>query len=170
MLEDRTGNTSKARKLFDAATVADKTHAAAWHGWAVLELREGNSGKAKTLLRKGLKFCAPNEFLLQTLALLEVKSGRYEQARSLFGKATRTNSKSAASWLVCPSMCGHVGLCLTQLNCMGIIPFLAWQLWDAHLEVYCLVCTGTCLTGLLDGGCLCFISYGKLSVFVDPYI
>lgn len=100
VLEDRVGNTGKARKLFDAATAADRTHPAAWHGWAVLELREGNTKKARALLKKGLKFHGPNEYLLQTLALLDVKMGRYDQARILFGKATRSNPKSAASWLV----------------------------------------------------------------------
>ncbi|XP_024375259.1 uncharacterized protein [Physcomitrium patens] len=99
VLEDRVGNTGKARKLFDAATAADRTHPAAWHGWAVLELREGNTKKARALLKKGLKFHGPNEYLLQTLALLDVKMGRYDQARILFGKATRSNPKSAASWL-----------------------------------------------------------------------
>lgn len=94
------GNSSKARKLFDAATVADKAQASAWHGWAVLELREGNTKKARALLKKGIRFSGPNEYLLQTLALMEVKASKYEQARSLFNKATRANPKSAASWLV----------------------------------------------------------------------
>ncbi|KAG0571251.1 hypothetical protein M758_6G211800 [Ceratodon purpureus] len=99
VLEDRVGNTGKARKLFDAATAADQSHPAAWQGWAHLELREGNSKKARALLKKGLKYHGPNEYLLQTLALIDVRLGRYEQARILFGKATRANPKSAASWL-----------------------------------------------------------------------
>lgn len=80
--------------------MADKTQASAWHGWAVLELREGNTKKARALLKKGIRFSGPNEYLLQTLALMEVKAGKYEEARSLFNKATRANPKSAASWLV----------------------------------------------------------------------
>jgi tetratricopeptide (TPR) repeat protein len=99
VLEDRSGNSSKARKLFDAATVADKTHAAAWHAWAVLEFREGDTKKARGLLNKGLKNCGANEYIFQTLACIEVKAARFEQARLLFDKATRTNPKSAASWL-----------------------------------------------------------------------
>jgi tetratricopeptide (TPR) repeat protein len=99
VLEDRSGNSSKARKLFDAATVADKTHAAAWHAWAVLEFREGDTKKARGLLNKGLKNCGANEYIFQTLACIEVKAARFEQARFLFDKATRTNPKSAASWL-----------------------------------------------------------------------
>lgn len=112
VLEDRVGNTGKARKLFDAATAADQTHPAAWQGWAHLELREGNSKKARALLKKGLKYHGPNEYLLQTLALIDVKMGRYEQARTLFAKATRANPKSAASWLV---------RCLLGSNCAWVV-------------------------------------------------
>lgn len=94
------GNTRRARELFDAATVADKRHIAAWHGWGVLELKQGNISKARHLLAKGLKFCGGNEYIYQTLALLEAKASRYEQARYLFRQATKCNPKSCASWLV----------------------------------------------------------------------
>ncbi|XP_024929723.3 protein high chlorophyll fluorescent 107 isoform X2 [Ziziphus jujuba] len=99
VLENRIGNTRRARELFDAATVADKKHVAAWHGWAVVELKQGNLRKARNLLAKGLKFCGGNEYIYQTLALLEAKANRYEQARYLFRQATKCNYKSCASWL-----------------------------------------------------------------------
>lgn len=94
------GNFRRARDLFDAATVADKRHVAAWHGWAVLELKQGNIKKARHLLAKGLKYAGGNEYIYQTLALLEVKADRHEQARYLFKQATKCNPKSCASWLV----------------------------------------------------------------------
>lgn len=99
------GNVRRARELFDAATVADKKHVAAWHGWANLEIKQGNISKARNLLAKGLKFCGRNEYIYQTLALLEAKAGRYEQARYLFKQATISNSKSCASWLVSGFCC-----------------------------------------------------------------
>lgn len=99
VLENKMGNTRRARELFDAATVADKRHIAAWHGWGVLELKQGNIKKARHLLAKGLKFCGGNEYIYQTLALLEAKANRYEQARYLFRQATKCNPKSCASWL-----------------------------------------------------------------------
>ncbi|KAI5349226.1 PREDICTED: high chlorophyll fluorescent 107 [Prunus dulcis] len=99
VLENKMGNTRRARELFDAATVADKRHIAAWHGWGVLELKQGNIKKARHLLAKGLKFCGGNEYVYQTLALLEAKANRYEQARYLFRQATKSNPKSCASWL-----------------------------------------------------------------------
>ncbi|KAK4586506.1 hypothetical protein RGQ29_023590 [Quercus rubra] len=99
VLENKMGNTRRARELFDAATVANKRHIAAWHGWAVLELKQGNIKKARQLLAKGLKFCGGNEYIYQTLAMLEAKANRYEQARYLFRQATKYNPKSCASWL-----------------------------------------------------------------------
>lgn len=39
-------------QLFDAATVANSRHAAAWHGWGLLEKREGNLVKARDLWMK----------------------------------------------------------------------------------------------------------------------
>ncbi|GER25629.1 pre-mRNA splicing factor [Striga asiatica] len=99
VLENKMGNSRKAKELFDAATVADKKHIAAWHGWAVLEMKQGNIRKARNLLGKGLKFCGGNEYIYQTLALLEVKAKRFKEARYLFKQATKCNAKSCASWL-----------------------------------------------------------------------
>ncbi|XP_021724354.1 protein high chlorophyll fluorescent 107-like [Chenopodium quinoa] len=98
VLESDLGNTRKARELFDA-DFADKKHIAAWHGWAVLQLKQGNIKKARNLLGKGNKYCGGNEYVYQTLALLEAKANRYEQASYLFRQATRCNPKSCASWL-----------------------------------------------------------------------
>jgi hypothetical protein len=46
-----TGNVSRARKLFDAAIVVDETHAAAWHKWGMLEMRQGNYLRARCIGR-----------------------------------------------------------------------------------------------------------------------
>lgn len=99
VLEKKVGNIRRARELFDAATVADKRHVAAWHGWAVLEIEQGNIKKARNLLAKGLKYCGGNEYIYQTLALLEARGKRFEQACYLFQQATKCNPKSCASWL-----------------------------------------------------------------------
>ncbi|EPS60719.1 protein high chlorophyll fluorescent 107, partial [Genlisea aurea] len=99
VLENRMGNVRRSRELFDAATVADRKHIAAWHGWAVLEMKEGNAKKARYLLGRALKHCGGNEYVYQTLALLEVKARRFVEARHFFRQATRCNSRSCASWL-----------------------------------------------------------------------
>ena len=36
-------------QLYDAALVANKEHAAAYHGWGLLEKREGNFKKARDI-------------------------------------------------------------------------------------------------------------------------
>lgn len=41
-LAAKKGNASLARKLYDAAIVANPQHAAAWHGWGLLEKDQGN--------------------------------------------------------------------------------------------------------------------------------
>ena len=48
-LEARCGNVAQARRLFDAALVANRAHAAAWHGWGLLEKRQGNLLKARDI-------------------------------------------------------------------------------------------------------------------------
>ena len=51
-LESRCGKIAQARKLFDAALVANRKHAAAWHGWGHMEKRQGNLLKAKDIWMK----------------------------------------------------------------------------------------------------------------------
>ena len=41
-LAAKLGNVTLARKLYDAAIVANPQHAAAWHGWGLLEKEQGN--------------------------------------------------------------------------------------------------------------------------------
>lgn len=138
ILEEKCGDTSKARKLFDAATVADNRHVAAWHGWANLELRAGNVKKARSLLNKGLKLCGANEYIFQTLALLEFRDGKVEEARSLLFKATQYNPRSAASWLVrvrawfsrYVSFQGSLTLWFNSIrSSQSFHGFIQWQAW-----------------------------------------
>eukprot|EP00958_Prasinococcus_capsulatus_P008219 scaffold784_cov399-Prasinococcus_capsulatus_cf.AAC.5 len=76
----------QARKYYDASLAANDKHAAAWHGWAVLELREGNSRRAMELLKKGIKR-RPRAYLLQLeLAQLFAKLGDATSARYHFAR------------------------------------------------------------------------------------
>jgi hypothetical protein len=75
-LEERQGNLVRARKLFDAATAADRTHAAAWHGWGMLEKAAGNPERARGLFLRGLRYQKlgqPNEYLYQSIAVLAME-------------------------------------------------------------------------------------------------
>eukprot|EP00898_Chlorokybus_atmophyticus_P000347 jgi/Chlat1/1312/Chrsp118S01743 len=98
VFEEQQGNLSKARDLFDSATVADPKHGPSWHAWAMLEKRDGNLRKARDLLVKGARYDPGNAFLYQSLALMESDAGRLDTARHYFQLGVRTNPSSAALW------------------------------------------------------------------------
>ncbi|CAG9467033.1 unnamed protein product [Pedinophyceae sp. YPF-701] len=82
-MESLRGREGEARKLFDAATVADASHAAAWHGWGMLEMRGGNLARARDLFLRGLKHARPgNEspFLYHSLSRVCRRMGDIEGA------------------------------------------------------------------------------------------
>lgn len=62
-LEYLTGNVSRARKLFDAATVVDETHSAAWHKWGMLEMKQGNYLRARCAAEQAAAGAARNKWL-----------------------------------------------------------------------------------------------------------
>lgn len=62
------GNMLCPAQLYDAAIVANGSHAAAWHGWGLLEKRQGNPLRARDLWMK------VGSFLLACTALRQVQS------------------------------------------------------------------------------------------------
>ncbi|GAB4821788.1 hypothetical protein N2152v2_008834 [Parachlorella kessleri] len=96
------GNTQLARKLYDAAVVADSGHAAAWHGWGLMEKGLGNYIKARDLWIKGIQATRrrPNPYLYQSLAVLAAEMGVTEEARKWFQLGTDTvmGAASHALW------------------------------------------------------------------------
>ena len=102
-LERKAGNVQEARKYFDAALVANPKHAAAWHGWGELERAEGNYQRARDLFLKGVMKVPKSEasaHLYQSLGLMAMERGRYDEARKHFrdGANTEKGAKSAAIW------------------------------------------------------------------------
>ncbi|BDA50860.1 PsbB mRNA maturation factor Mbb1, chloroplastic [Coccomyxa sp. Obi] len=101
-LEARLGKASQARKLYDAAIVANRKHAASWHGWGLLEKRQGNLVKARDLWLKGIRATegTPNPHLYQSIAVLAGEMGYVEEARRWFREGTRTikGKQSHALW------------------------------------------------------------------------
>lgn len=102
-LEYRRKNIRQARKLFDAATVADNQHAAAWHGWGMLEKSEGNFKRARDLFVKGIRYQppqSPNAFLYQSVGMLAAEQGRPDEARQWFEEACNVGlgKSSPALW------------------------------------------------------------------------
>ncbi|CAD7700192.1 unnamed protein product [Ostreobium quekettii] len=98
-LEAMVGSVPRARKLYDAAVVADRGHQAAWHGWGMLEKREGDYARARDCWIKGIRNAgrAPSPYLFNSLAVLAAGLGRQEEAREWFSKGTRT-AKGAGSF------------------------------------------------------------------------
>lgn len=97
------GNKNLARKLFDAAIVASPSHAAAWHGWGLLEKKYGGDiVKARDLWMKGIQATMdnPNPYLYQSLAVLASELGRVDEARQWFRLGTKTmkGQMSHALW------------------------------------------------------------------------
>ena len=74
--------------------MAAPTHAAAWHGWGLLEKQQGNFLRARDLWLKGIqalrKSDAPNPYLYQSLAVLASEMDCVEEARKWFREGTRT--------------------------------------------------------------------------------
>lgn len=102
-LEGKRGNVSQARRLYDAAIVADPKHPAAWHGWGMLEMRQGDLLRARELFIRGLRELGPDRdsaYLHHSLAMLCKRLGRMEEARQWFeqGTFTKEGEGSFALW------------------------------------------------------------------------
>lgn len=88
-LEAKCGFPPTARKYYDAALVANGFHQAAWHGWGMLEEREGHYERARDLWIKGVRSAEkhnkdPSEYLYCSLAMMACRCGKYSEARQWF--------------------------------------------------------------------------------------
>lgn len=142
-LAAKKGDVARARKLFDAATVADDRHAAAWHGWGLLEKRQGNFLRARDLWMRGVQNTRrnPNPYLYQSLAVLAAELGRTEEARTWFDAGTRTPMGSSShalwqAWALLEARSGDKGV-VRSLFRKGLHAsprsryiHLSWALWE----------------------------------------
>lgn len=141
------GNVALARKLFDAAIVASPGHAAAYHGWGLLEKSQNNFMRARDIWIRGIDATRPNgsPYLFQSLAVLASDLNKPDEARRWFREGTLgTNGKeSHAIW--------HAWACMEikedaddtiirQLFQKGLqsspksrYTFLSWALWEKSI-------------------------------------
>lgn len=86
------GNVAAARKCYDAALVADSRHAAAYHGWAMLEREAGNYVTARDALVRGITATRdnPSSYLLDAIGNLAAHVGLLDEARDWFRAGTNT--------------------------------------------------------------------------------
>jgi tetratricopeptide (TPR) repeat protein len=150
VLEEKAGNIALARKYYDAATAADKTHAAAWHGWGSMEKNLGNYQRARELYIKGVRLVPPMDasaHLYHSLGVMALERGRISEAREHFRQGVRTEAgaKSGAIWRSWAMLEANAGdeeqaRKLFQKGLM-VAPkskfiWLAWGVWEAKLG-YC---------------------------------
>ena len=146
-LEYKTGNMTKARKLFDAALVVDETHSCAWHKWGTLERSEGNFMRARDLWMQGIQKCrrarpqSSIAYLYNALAVMAAEVGRVEEARAWFEEGTRTLEGAASvalwqAWAVLESRQGDsTAVRYLFKRALGVNPqsryvFLSWSMWE----------------------------------------
>ena len=109
VLEERAGDTKRARQCLEASIAADGGHAPGWHALGKLEERLGDKARAMEIYRRGISRCAPSEFLQQSLAMLEYEAGRPEDARAHFRGAVALDRGSAPSYCAWAKMEAELG-------------------------------------------------------------
>lgn len=141
------GNVSLARKLFDAAIVANSAHAAAYHGWGLLEKAQGNFARARDIWIRGIDATRPegSPYLFQSLAVLAVDLNKSDEARRWFREgtlATRGRDSHAIwhAWACMEVRLGSDENIVRQLFEKGLqasprsrYTFLSWALWEKNL-------------------------------------
>jgi len=141
------GNVPLARKLFDAAIVASSRHAAAYHGWGLLEKGQGNFTKARDIWIRGIDATRPegSPYLFQSLAVLAAEMNKPDEARRWFREGTlgSTGKESHAIWhaWACMEVKEESDeLTIRQLFQNGLksspksrYTFLSWALWEKGL-------------------------------------
>ena len=141
------GNVTLARKLFDAAIVANNKHAAAYHGWGLMEKIQGNFARARDIWIRGIDATRPDgsPYLYQSLAVLAADLNKPDEARRWFREGTlgTTGRESHAIWHAWACMEVKQGSdenIIRQLFQKGLqsspksrYTYLSWALWEKSL-------------------------------------
>lgn len=128
--------------------MANPLHAAAYHGWGLLERRQGNYLRARDLWTRGIQATrrSPNPFLYQSLAVLAADMDCHEEARKWFRQGTRTLSGSAShalwqAWALMEARLGSEPSLVRRLFARGLEAsprsryiHLAWARWEAEVQ------------------------------------
>lgn len=141
------GNVALARKLFDAAIVASSSHAAAYHGWGLLEKSQNNYMRARDIWIRGIDATRPNgsPYLFQSLAVLAADLNKPDEARRWFREGTLgTNGKDSHAiwhaWACMEIKQGTDDDIIRELFQKGLqsspksrYTFLSWALWEKNI-------------------------------------
>lgn len=88
-------NLPEARRLFNLALRDAPRNRFVFLAWGEMEAREGNSGKARYLLRRGHKWNPSDPALLQAWGRLEAAAGKWDKARYLFSKGVQVRVRNS---------------------------------------------------------------------------
>lgn len=143
-LATKRNNVSLARKLFDAAVVAKSSHAAAYHGWGLLEKSQGNYARARDIWIRGIDATRPDgsPYLFQSLAVLAAELNKPDEARRWFRDGTNSTKGNAShalwhAWAQLEIKQGSDELLIRELFKKGLkaspksrYTYLSWALWE----------------------------------------
>lgn len=115
-------------QLYDAAIVANGSHAAAWHGWGLLEKRQGNPLRARDLWMKVGSFllaCTASQQL--TRSLLVCHQGVRMRLVTATMRLTR-RAHNLAAVFVCEQVfvCDRVYVCEQGSSMQGELGCKSW--------------------------------------------
>lgn len=144
------GNVNLARKLFDAAVVASPSHAAAYHGWGLLEKANGNYTRARDIWIRGIDATRPegSPYLFQSLAVLAAELGKADEARRWFRDGTKSTKGRAShalwhAWALLEMKQQSDPALVRELFDRGLkasprsrYTFLSWAIWEKDLGNY----------------------------------
>lgn len=144
-LANMRGDIALARKLYDAAIVADPTHAAAYHGWGLLEKKQGEFARARDIWVKGIRaveLSSASPYLFQSLAVLASELQKPDEARKWFQTGIQTVSGPAShalwhAWALMEQGQGSNPEVIRELYSRGLASsprsryiFLSFALWE----------------------------------------
>jgi len=148
-LENRRGNSARARKLYEGAVVADSRHAAAWHGWGALEKQQGNLRRAQDIYMRGIKNTKdrPSPYLYQSVALVLEQQGNIEEARKWYiqgakAKVVRESEALWHSWAKMESLHGNPEVVrylyqrALEANPKSRYTYASWGVWEKEQGNY----------------------------------
>jgi len=140
----------RARKLYEGAVTAKSSHAAAWHGWGLLEKRQGNLRRAADIFTKGIRNTEDNAnpYLYQSLGLVLEQMGSIDEARQWYMRGTKASplvSNSDALWHTWAKMEGKHGnedvVRYLYQKALSVNPksrytYLSWGVWEKEQGNY----------------------------------
>ncbi len=129
-------NETEARALFKRAVAADPTHAHAWQGWAVFELRFERFDAAEALFQRGLRLCPTHGALWQAWGVLQSELDNFTRARKIFKRGIQATSGGNVhlyqAWACMEVRCGNLNKARELLDAAISVDKHHGPVWTAY--------------------------------------